>query len=151
MAFYRNERTPDEVRAAERASLNGIHAMQPLFSKNAEIQNVLNAIPFAALLIDSEHNLLVANERAKQEFDLDRRCVAGKSCLLTLRESDRLLAECPLAEAIKSGVTAEREVFDASRSRWIKLSVYPHSNDYRQQQTGNFCILRWTLLRIVSR
>jgi signal transduction histidine kinase len=94
---------------------------------NSEVQNILNAIPFAALLVDSEHNLLVANECAKRNFDLDRKQSIGNCCPLMIYDREMPLSDCPLAETLHTGVAAEREVFDARQSRWIHLSIFPTS------------------------
>ncbi len=123
-----SEWTPDGESALTRETLKDIKMKKPLHYKdNAEVQNVLNAIPFAALLVDSEHNLLVANESAKRDFDLDHRQLADNCCPLMIYDRDVPFLECPLAEAFKTGAAVEREVFDARQSRWIKLSIFPTS------------------------
>jgi PAS domain S-box-containing protein len=94
-------------------------------SAGQEIQHAIDALPFYALLVDSSHCIVAANDTVKQDLGLKSEQLIGAYCPLVVHGCDTPIAQCPLAEALKKGESIERDVFDSRYARWMKLSVYP--------------------------
>ncbi len=90
-----------------------------------KIQHILNALPFYALLIDSDHNIVAANEAVKRDFRMSSGQLIGASCPLVVHGSNDPVAECPMEEALEKGQAVERDIFDPRNARWMRASIYP--------------------------
>jgi PAS domain S-box-containing protein len=89
------------------------------------IQDILDAIPFHVLLVDSAHQIVAVNHAVKQDFGLSPESVVGAYCPLVVHDRSIPIEECPLSEAIEKGGALEREIFDSRYAQWLSLAVYP--------------------------
>ncbi len=96
-----------------------------LLSAAKEIQQILDALPFYVLLVDSGHRIIAANYALRQDIGFGSEQVIGAYCPLTVHGWDIPSAECPLVEAVEKGELVERDVFNSQNGRWVKLAVYP--------------------------
>jgi signal transduction histidine kinase len=92
-----------------------------------EMQPVLDAMPFYALLVDSCHRIIAVNDLARRDFELNPAHVIGAYCPLVIHDRPIPIEECPLTEAVLKGESVQREVFNARNSQWMKLAVFPTS------------------------
>jgi signal transduction histidine kinase len=90
-----------------------------------QIQHILDAIPFYALLVDASHRIVAANQKLIHDLKLDPQQFAGGKCPLLIHGFESPIADCPLVEALEKGESVERELFDAPKSRWIRAAVFP--------------------------
>lgn len=109
------------LKAAEKGQL---HESYPL-AAGQEIQHILDAMPFYALLVDSEHHIIAVNHAVKRDFELSPDQIVGAYCPLVVHNHSIPIAECPLVEAIEKGEAVERDVFDSRHAQWMSLSVFP--------------------------
>jgi PAS domain S-box-containing protein len=108
-------------KAAEKERSQGSYPL----AAGQEIQHILDAMPFYALLVDSEHHIIALNQAVKRDFGLGPEQVVGAYCPLVVHDHSIPIAECPLVEAIEKGAAVEREAFDSRYARWMSLSVFP--------------------------
>ena len=90
-----------------------------------QIQDILDALPFYVLLIDSEHKIVAVNKKITEDFKVSPQELNGVSCPIVLHGSKTPVAECPLVEALDKGGAAERELFDSANEQWIRAAVFP--------------------------
>jgi len=96
-------------------------------STEREIGHILDAFPFYALLVNSEHKIVAANEAVRRDFGLGAEQFAGEFCPGLIHGCSQPIAECPLTEVLESGKAVEREIFEAKSARWMNSAVYPTS------------------------
>ena len=88
-------------------------------------QEILDSLPFYVFLVNSQHRILAGNEAVRRELGLDPARILGAYCPSVVHGCESPVKNCPLAEALKSGRAAEREVFDSKSGRWLNAAVYP--------------------------
>jgi PAS domain S-box-containing protein len=92
-----------------------------------EVGYILDALPFGAFLVDADRQILAVNEALKRECGIDGSELIGAYCPILVHQKDDPVAECPLEEALETGKSAEKEIFDNGNARWIHASAYPTS------------------------
>ncbi len=88
-------------------------------------QEILDSLPFYAFLVNSQHRIIAGNDAARRHLGLDAEKLTGMHCPMTIHGCKDPVTNCPLAEALKSGRAAEREVFDAKSGKWLNAAIYP--------------------------
>ncbi len=99
----------------------------PRLNAEQEIQHLLDAMPFYAMLVDNRHNILAANMAVKLDFGLSSETRLDGYCPLAIHDYRLPISECPLVEACAKGRSVEREIFSSQTGRWMKLGIYPTS------------------------
>jgi PAS domain S-box-containing protein len=87
--------------------------------------DVLNALPFYAFLVDSQHHILAANEAVRRDLGLDPERLIGAYCPRVLHGCGSPITNCPLTKALETGYAAEEEIFDSKSEKWLNAAVYP--------------------------
>ena len=90
-----------------------------------DIQKTLDAFPFYVLLVDSDHNIVMANTALHEAFGLKAEDVIGAFCPKLIHGTDEPYEGCPLEEAHTTRVGLERELYDEERDAWLLSGVYP--------------------------
>ena len=85
----------------------------------------MDALPFCALLVDSNRSILAANANAAHDVGLEPEQLIGAYCPEIIHGCDHPIANCPLSFTLQNGQTVEREVFDSRSQRWMNAAVYP--------------------------
>ncbi|MEJ2111893.1 MAG: PAS domain S-box protein, partial [Acidobacteriota bacterium] len=93
--------------------------------KDSGIQDLIDAIPFGAQLIDSGHKIVAVNEALKKSLGMDEDQLIGQHCTVVIHNLNTPVADCPLEEAFETGKPIERELFNSLQRKWIQASVYP--------------------------
>jgi len=91
------------------------------------ILDILDAIPFYVLLIDSRHYIVMANRAVQEYTGLDPKEVVGKYCPKVIHGLDGPFYACPLEEAVEKGQAVVREAQDPESGRWVSSAIYPIS------------------------
>jgi PAS domain S-box-containing protein len=95
-------------------------------SAGQDIMNVLNSLPFYAMLIDSEHNILFANNVVSKSLGVEPEQIIGKYCPKVVHGLNGPYPGCPLEESVEKGnVAIEKEFFDEDQGMWYISAVYP--------------------------
>src|SRR5450759_3136082 len=89
------------------------------------VSDILEALPFYAVLVDGQHHILQANSAVRGQLGLDPEAIVGKYCPTVVHGLDRPWHACPLEEAADTGKPVEREAFDQESGRWIRSGIYP--------------------------
>lgn len=102
--------------------------MDPVVS--AEVLNIMNSLPFYAMLVDADRHILLANKAVKEYFGVchigvDPEHIIGKYCPKVIHDLDKPFPGCPLEEAVKKGHAVEREFFDPNSGLWVVSAIYP--------------------------
>ena len=88
-------------------------------------QKVFNALPYYVLLVDTEHNIVFANEATARTFHIDQSKLTGRYCPQALHGKDHPIDECPLEDSLKTGKAIEKEVYDHENQKWYLSAIYP--------------------------
>jgi PAS domain S-box-containing protein len=103
----------------------GVEITDRLLKAEPSGQEILDSLPFYVFLVNSQHRILAGNEAVRRELGLDPARILGAYCPSVVHGCESPVKNCPLAEALKSGRAAEREVFDSKSGRWLNAAVYP--------------------------
>ena len=87
--------------------------------------DILEALPFYAMLVDDHHHILQANHAVRKELGLEPEAIVGRYCPAVVHGLDHPWYACPLEEAVAIGGAVEREALDEASGRWVKSTIYP--------------------------
>jgi len=90
-------------------------------------ENILDALPYYVLLIDSEHIIVYANKATRKIFNKKPDELIGKYCPEEIHGKNHPVDECPLEESCKRKKAIEKEIYEADTRRWLLSSIYPTS------------------------
>lgn len=88
------------------------------------IRDILDALPFFVLLLDSDHRIILANQ-ALSQAGLSPRDLEGKYCPQVIHGQHSPYHGCPLEEVVRTNSGLEREIHLRETDSWIQSSVYP--------------------------
>ncbi len=90
------------------------------------LKKLFDALPFYIMLVDEEHNILLANRAISRDLGVVPEEVVGGYCPKVVHNMDEPYPGCPLEEAVEKGHCAvEKELFNEDFGRWVKSAVYP--------------------------
>jgi len=89
------------------------------------MQELIDALPFYMLVIDSDHCIVMANRAVSDTFGVEPKSVIGGYCPAVIHGLDKPFPGCPLEEATRTGKISEKELYDEKTERWTLFSVYP--------------------------
>jgi len=94
-------------------------------TNRVDFREILDALPFYVLLVDSEHRIVHANKAVQIELGLDPSDIIGGYCPKVIHGLDTPFYGCPLEEAVEKQDAVELEVFDRQKDLWINSAIYP--------------------------
>jgi PAS domain S-box-containing protein len=112
-------------------SLRGIS----LSGAGQQIQHILDALPFYVILVDAGHNIVAANRKLMQDFNLSPQQLIGAQCPIVIHGIGSPIKDCPLVQASEMGEAVDNELFDSTTGRWLQAAAFPTelvTNDGRQ-------------------
>jgi putative nucleotidyltransferase with HDIG domain len=86
---------------------------------------VLDALPFYVMLIDSRHHVLGANRAVTQALGVSPERLLGGYCPRVIHGLDGPFPGCPLEIAVDTGGAVEKEIYDPDRGAWLRSGIYP--------------------------
>lgn len=94
------------------------------------VADLLEALPFSAMLVDDERNILFANRAARERLaakslGFDRGVLGPGYCPDVIHGLDRPWSVCSDEETVKKQRPVEREAFDEISGRWLRLTICP--------------------------
>jgi len=98
---------------------------QLLSKVESGVHHILDALPFAALLVNPDHQIVAANKTMTRDYGVNEGDLIGDYCQHLMHQSNEPIDECPLVEALEKGKAIEREIYDSERARWMNAAVYP--------------------------
>ncbi|MHB8859815.1 MAG: sensor domain-containing diguanylate cyclase [Thermoleophilia bacterium] len=87
--------------------------------------DILDALPFYVLLIDSAHNIHFANKAVRATFQMSLEEITGQFCPKVVHKLNQPYPGCPVQEAIRTKSFCEKEHFADEMGRWLLLGAYP--------------------------
>lgn len=90
-----------------------------------EIQDILDALPFYVLLVDSDHYIIEANSAVKSHLGVKREDILGKYCPLVIHGINEPYDGCPLEESAEKNIAIERDLRDKKTGYWVRSAIYP--------------------------
>jgi PAS domain S-box-containing protein len=90
-----------------------------------DLKDVLDALPFYALLIDEKHQILYANSQVRTHLGVEPVDVVGRYCPEVIHGLKSPFPGCPLEESVEKGKGVEREFYDPKIKQWLLSAVYP--------------------------
>jgi signal transduction histidine kinase len=92
---------------------------------SADLQGFLEALPFSAILMDTSHHVVAANQTAIATLGLDGGCIPGGCCPHLARGRTEPIPDCPLRAAIAKGAPSELSVVDPQTMEPALMGAYP--------------------------
>jgi PAS domain S-box-containing protein len=88
--------------------------------------DLLEALPFYAMLVDSRRHILYANGAVRRDLPDPGILLPGATCPQVMHGLDHPCPDCPLEDAMRTGADTleERELFDARSGRWFRITIY---------------------------
>ena len=83
----------------------------------------INSLNFPFMFIDSSHTILQANNASASYLKTSLDNFIGKNC--PRRRKEKICVLCPLEDAIKSGKSERRDVYDDREKKWYTALVFP--------------------------
>ncbi len=91
------------------------------------IQDIINVLPQYVIIIDEDHNILLANDTILTATGKSKEEIEGCYCPKLIHGIDEPFPGCPLEEALEKGQNVEKDLFDPFYKRWVSSAVY-HTN-----------------------
>ncbi len=86
----------------------------------------LDSLPFYAMVVDENHNIVIANKKITEAYGVKPEEIEGTYCPKTVHGSDKPIPECPLEKSLfMGGSYAESEFYDEKTGRWYQSIIYP--------------------------
>lgn len=89
------------------------------------LKEVMDALPFYAMLIDESHHILFANKAVETYLGVDSAKLIGEYCPKAIHNLDQPFPGCPLEEAAEKNRILERELFEQNSGQWMRSAIYP--------------------------
>ena len=89
------------------------------------IQVMINALPFYAMLVDAEHQIIAVNDATEAALGVTRDEIICQYCPRAIHGQDEPYDGCPLEQAVSTGRHVEVEIYDHDLQRWFLSSVSP--------------------------
>ncbi len=89
------------------------------------MQNIINVFPYYVIIIDENHNILLANETTLNVLGKSIEDIAGHYCPNIIHGIDEVFPGCPLEEALKKDKCIEKDLLDPFYKTWVSSAIYP--------------------------
>jgi PAS domain S-box-containing protein len=103
-----------------------------------KIQRLLDSLPFYVLLVDSDHEIIMANKAVTQQLGVKAQSIIGGYCPKLIHGLDHPYPNCPLEESVKNNCAIELEYFDQDKNKWFASAIYPSECKTRLGKTIYF-------------
>jgi len=90
-----------------------------------QLLDVIDALPFYAMLVDESHRILLANDAVRKQLGALPEDILGGYCPKVIHGLDGPFPGCPLEEAAEKGRAVECELLDKDSGRWVMSAIYP--------------------------
>ncbi len=91
----------------------------------SELQGVIDVLPYYIVLVDENHNIVMANKALEDLLGKGKEDIIGKFCPKVVHGLDEPFPGCPLEEAVEKDKAIIKEFHDDTNGRWIRSEIYP--------------------------
>ena len=114
-----------EAHGLDRAGNELVFRLRPGEPALAVLQELADALPFYVMLVDSGHNILLANAAVTGALGVEPQAIVGGYCPKLVHRLEGPFVGCPLEEALRSRGVVEREYTDPTSGRTAISGIYP--------------------------
>ncbi len=100
----------------------GNHAGRELAA--LDVQTVLDALPYYVMLVDAQHQIVLANKAVQSSLGVDPTAIIGGYCPHVVHGCDGPYPGCPLEDAVARGVDVECDLPSEEGDRIFKSAVF---------------------------
>ncbi len=93
--------------------------------KQKELSETFNAIQEIAFLLDEDHNILLANDKAEEFFGKSKEELENWKCYELAHGTDKPVKGCPLEDTLESEEAEELEFYDEDSEKYFLARTYP--------------------------
>ena len=91
----------------------------------ATLQNIINIFHYFIIIIDEDHNIILANDAVLNSLGKKLKDISGCFCPNVIHGIDTPFPGCPLEEALEKGHYVEKELLDPFYKKWVSSAIYP--------------------------
>lgn len=95
-----------------------------------ELKEVIDSIPYYVLIINSEHEIIMANRSSLESLQMNMEDVTGEYCPKIVHNIKEEFKPCPLKKTILSGNGETSVYYDRKKQRWLSLEIYPMDMEF---------------------
>jgi len=89
------------------------------------VQKIINIFHFFIVVIDEDHNILLANDSVLNAIGKNIEDIKGCYCPKVIHGTDEPFPGCPLEEAIEKSHYIEKDLLDPFYEKWVSSAIYP--------------------------
>ncbi|UWG98111.1 HD domain-containing protein [Dehalobacter sp. DCM] len=90
-----------------------------------DLQSLIDSLPFYVIIVNEDHEIVLANKAVEQKLNVELRDIIGKYCPKVIHGSDGPVHFCPLEASAAHNKPIEFEYFEPSMTSWISSAIYP--------------------------
>lgn len=95
------------------------------YALDLSIYDLINAMPFYVIILDSDHNIIESNEAVFSQLGKKREEILGKYCPSVIHGINQPFKGCPLEQAVETNQSVEQEQYDEKTGHWVRSIIYP--------------------------
>jgi len=103
----------------------GNEKLYPVTDHPIDVQGLLDALPFFVMLVDDKHRILAVNSAIVTHYGCKQEQLIGRHCPEIVHGTSKSPSGCPLEEAIMTGTSVEKELFDEKIQGWFSSAICP--------------------------
>ncbi len=89
------------------------------------MRNIINAFPYFVIIVDEDHNILLANDKVLNVLGKNIKDIADHYCPKIVHGIDEPFPGCPLEEALEKDRCIEKDLLDPFYDTWVSSAIYP--------------------------
>ncbi len=93
-----------------------------IFEEN--IQILIDILPYFIMIVDEDHNILLANKTTLEALGKDQHSIRGCYCPELAHGLDHPFPGCPLEEALDKGHSVEKDLLNPFYKSWVSSAIY---------------------------
>ncbi len=103
----------------------GNETLYPVTDHPIDVQDLIDALPFFVMLVDDKHRILAVNSAIVTHYGCKQEQLIGRHCPEIVHGTSKSHSGCPLEEAILTGTSVEKELFDERIQGWFSSAICP--------------------------
>jgi two-component system cell cycle sensor histidine kinase/response regulator CckA len=128
-SFLKRSGEPDRMMGVSLDITDRKEIEKKLLRAAEDWQTTFDSIPDLVMILDQNYKVVRANTAANSFFGLSMEDVVGSSCHALMHRTEEPIEGCPVAQAWKSEIQVETELYDEIRQTWFRISATPIFDD----------------------
>ena len=89
------------------------------------IQDIINVFPYYVIIVDEDHDILLANDKILNTLGKSVDDIVGHYCPNVIHGTNDVFPGCPLEEALQKDRFIEKDLLDPFYKTWVSSAIYP--------------------------